>query len=113
MALLKGFGSLRPASRGLSKQSAAAKRRVATIANFKVPAIANEPNVSETVFGALCVSYADGELQQHYPKGSVERQKLQGAVAALKQRIPLEVPIAVGGQQVCDRCIALRAGILG
>ncbi|KAF2787848.1 delta-1-pyrroline-5-carboxylate dehydrogenase 1 [Melanomma pulvis-pyrius CBS 109.77] len=54
---------------------------MATIANFKVPTINNEPN-------------------QHYTKGSVDRQKLQDAIAALKKQSPLDVPLAVGGHYI-------------
>lgn len=51
------------------------------MANFRVPDVQNEPN-------------------KHYAKGSPDRQKLDDAVKALKQRIPLEVPIVVGGKEV-------------
>ncbi|KAF2094524.1 delta-1-pyrroline-5-carboxylate dehydrogenase 1 [Rhizodiscina lignyota] len=54
---------------------------MATIADFKVPAIGNEPN-------------------QHYAKGSNDRQQLEAAVEALKTRAPLEVPIVVGGKEI-------------
>ncbi|KAJ4301844.1 1-pyrroline-5-carboxylate dehydrogenase [Kalmusia sp. IMI 367209] len=87
MASLKSIQPLRPASRSLKKVSSSnARRGVATIANFKVPTINNEPN-------------------QHYAKGSVDRQKLQNAVAALKQRTPLDVPLAVGGQHITNSSI--------
>ncbi|KAF2496298.1 delta 1-pyrroline-5-carboxylate dehydrogenase-like protein [Lophium mytilinum] len=54
---------------------------MASIANFKVPTVNNEPN-------------------KHYAKGSEDRQKLQDALAALKQQTPLEVPIVVAGKQI-------------
>ncbi|KAI9811919.1 MAG: 1-pyrroline-5-carboxylate dehydrogenase [Thelocarpon impressellum] len=54
---------------------------MATIATFKVPQVSNEPN-------------------QHYATGSAEREKLTAAVAALKKRAPLQVPIVVGGKEV-------------
>jgi 1-pyrroline-5-carboxylate dehydrogenase len=39
-------------------------------------------------------------LQQHYARGSVDRQKLQAAVARLKKQGPVQVPLAVGGEYV-------------
>ncbi|KAF2276255.1 delta 1-pyrroline-5-carboxylate dehydrogenase-like protein [Westerdykella ornata] len=80
---LSTLGSI---SRSITSVPGAARRGVATIAHFKVPAVNNEPN-------------------KHYAKGSVERQKLQEAVAALKQKVPLEIPIAVGGQQIKNSSI--------
>ncbi|ORY13732.1 delta 1-pyrroline-5-carboxylate dehydrogenase-like protein [Clohesyomyces aquaticus] len=59
----------------------AARRSMASIANFKVPTVSNEPNL-------------------HYAKGSAARQQLQNAVEALKKQAPLEVPLAVGGQYI-------------
>jgi 1-pyrroline-5-carboxylate dehydrogenase len=39
-------------------------------------------------------------MQKHFAKGSAERQQLADAVAALKQKSPIEVPLVVGGQHV-------------
>ncbi|KAF2748103.1 delta 1-pyrroline-5-carboxylate dehydrogenase-like protein [Sporormia fimetaria CBS 119925] len=81
--------TLSPISRTLSRASCApkvARRGVATIANFKVPTVNNEPN-------------------KHYAKGSIDRQQLQEAVAKLRQKAPLEVPLAVGGQYIKNSAI--------
>ena len=40
------------------------------------------------------------DMQKHYTKGSEDRQKLADAVAALKSKAPLEVPIVVAGKEV-------------
>ncbi|KAH7130744.1 delta 1-pyrroline-5-carboxylate dehydrogenase-like protein [Dendryphion nanum] len=82
-SLSRSVGGLHTA--GSSRQVTSA-RGLATIANFQVPTINNEPN-------------------QHYAKGSVDRQKLQDAISALKKRTPLEVPLAVGGQHVKNSSI--------
>lgn len=99
---MSSLRTLRPTSQSLKAQCGTARRGVATMANFKTPTINNEPNVSET-----CSKYDNAQinllLQQHYPKGSLERQKLQDALAALKQRTPLDVPLAVGGKHVRKR----------
>jgi len=71
---------------------------MATIANFKVPTINNEPNVSSS--WKRNVKYQLTSTQQHYTKGSADRQKLQDAIATLKKRSPIDVPLAVGGQYV-------------
>lgn len=52
-----------------------------SIASFKVPVVANEPN-------------------KHYTKDSTDRQKLQDAIAALKNQAPLEVPLVVAGKGI-------------
>ncbi|KAL8387793.1 hypothetical protein RB595_009670 [Gaeumannomyces hyphopodioides] len=62
---------------GLSK----AQIRMSTIASFKIPKVANEPN-------------------QHYAKGSAQREGLTAALEALKSKGPLEVPIVVGGKEI-------------
>jgi 1-pyrroline-5-carboxylate dehydrogenase len=56
-------------------------RKMSTIASFKLPAITNEPN-------------------QHYQKGSPERQKLSDALEAFKRQSPLDVPLAVAGKHI-------------
>ena len=40
------------------------------------------------------------ELQKHYAKGSLDREKLETAVRVLKAKSPLEVPLVVGGKEV-------------
>lgn len=57
------------------------KRSMATIANFQVPTINNEPN-------------------NHYTKGSQDRQQLAAALEALQSKVPLEVPLVVDGKEV-------------
>ncbi|KAK5065943.1 1-pyrroline-5-carboxylate dehydrogenase, partial [Cryomyces antarcticus] len=57
-----------------------ARNNMATMANFKVPKVDNEPN-------------------KHYTKGSPERQKLADAVEALKRNAPVDVPLVVGGKE--------------
>lgn len=42
-------------------------------------------------------------LQKHYAKDSPERKKLAAAVAALKKAAPLDIPLMIGGKQVCVR----------
>ncbi|PVI02059.1 delta 1-pyrroline-5-carboxylate dehydrogenase-like protein [Periconia macrospinosa] len=85
MASLKSLQPLGPVSRSLNAP-VASRRGLATIANFKVPTINNEPNL-------------------HYAKGSVDRQKLQDAIVALKKRTPIQVPLALGGQEITNSSI--------
>ncbi|KAI9699048.1 MAG: 1-pyrroline-5-carboxylate dehydrogenase [Candelina mexicana] len=54
---------------------------MATIATFKVPRVENEVN-------------------KQYTKGSEDREKLEAAVKALKSRMPLQVPLVIGGKEV-------------
>jgi 1-pyrroline-5-carboxylate dehydrogenase len=68
------------------------------MANFKIPTINNEPNV-RFIYHSIG-SVANGRTQQHYAKGSVDRQKLQDAVTQMKSKAPIQVPVAVGGQHV-------------
>ncbi|KAJ4367369.1 1-pyrroline-5-carboxylate dehydrogenase [Neocucurbitaria cava] len=93
MGSSKGLQPLRSVSKSFNALPAAyagaqiASRRYAgTIANFKVPTIDNEPN-------------------HHYTKGSVDRQKLQDAVAALQKKGPVQVPLAVGGEYINNSSI--------
>ncbi|KAK1246988.1 hypothetical protein MKX08_000790 [Trichoderma sp. CBMAI-0020] len=58
-----------------------ARASMATLAAFRPPTITNEPN-------------------QHYAKGSQQREGLTAAVEKLQQKLPLEVPVVVGGQQI-------------
>ncbi|KAJ0165454.1 Delta-1-pyrroline-5-carboxylate dehydrogenase, mitochondrial [Colletotrichum tanaceti] len=55
--------------------------RAATFAAFKVPSINNEPN-------------------QHYTKGSAQREGLTAALNALENKLPLEVPIVIDGKEI-------------
>ncbi|KAK4648618.1 1-pyrroline-5-carboxylate dehydrogenase [Podospora bellae-mahoneyi] len=56
--------------------------RMSTIASFKIPKVANEPN-------------------HHYAKGSAQRDGLAAAVEALQKKGPLQVPLVIGGKEVC------------
>lgn len=44
-----------------------------------------------------CEAYS---RQHHYAKGSVQREKLTAALESLQKKIPLQVPIVVGGKEV-------------
>ena len=55
---------------------------MSTIASFKLPKVLNEPN-------------------HHYAKGSEQREGLMAAVERLRRRAPMQVPIVVGGKEVC------------
>ncbi|KJX95235.1 delta 1-pyrroline-5-carboxylate dehydrogenase like protein [Zymoseptoria brevis] len=52
----------------------------ATLASFKIPTVNNEPN-------------------QHYGKGSIDREKLAAAMKTLRSKSPVQVPIMVGGKE--------------
>lgn len=54
---------------------------MSTLASFRLPNISNEPN-------------------QHYEKGSTSREGLAAAVAALKEKAPLDIPVVVTGKAV-------------
>lgn len=54
---------------------------MSTIATFKVPKVANEPN-------------------QHYAKGSSQRAGLTAAIENLQKRGALEVPLVIGGKEL-------------
>lgn len=41
-------------------------------------------------------------LQHHYAKGSAQREGLTAALERLQQKVPLEVPIVVGGKEVSN-----------
>lgn len=56
-------------------------RTAATLATFKTPKVFNEPN-------------------QHYTKGSEQRQGLTAAIEKLQKQLPIEVPVVVGGKEV-------------
>ncbi|PGH11083.1 1-pyrroline-5-carboxylate dehydrogenase [Polytolypa hystricis UAMH7299] len=61
--------------------SSTSSLKMATLAAFKPPQVQNESN-------------------KHYVKGSVEREELQIAVAALKKQAPLEIPVVIGGKSI-------------
>ncbi|OAK98784.1 delta-1-pyrroline-5-carboxylate dehydrogenase 1 [Phaeosphaeriaceae sp. SRC1lsM3a] len=93
MVSSKGLQPLRSATRSIGALPAAcagaqsASRRYAgTLASFKIPTVNNEPN-------------------QHYAKGSVDRKKLQDAVAALKKKGSVQVPLVVGGEHINNSTI--------
>ena len=71
---------------------------MATIASFKVPQVNNEPNVSCCNPGTNATAHSD--IQKHYAPNSPEREKLGAAIAALKKRAPIEVPVVIGGKEV-------------
>lgn len=77
---------------------------MATLASFKLPKIANEPNVRQFrtlgFGGRILVADVVVLLQKHYAKGSPEREHLAAAVAAFKKNAPLEIPLVVGGKSV-------------
>ncbi|QPH00040.1 hypothetical protein C2857_003164 [Epichloe festucae Fl1] len=52
-----------------------------TLATFKTPKVANEPN-------------------HHYAKGSAQRQGLTAAIESYQKRAPIEVPVVVGGKEI-------------
>ncbi|KAH6845247.1 Aldehyde/histidinol dehydrogenase [Chaetomium sp. MPI-CAGE-AT-0009] len=55
--------------------------RMSTIAAFKIPKVANEPN-------------------QHYAKNSPQRAGLTSAIESLQKKGTLEVPLVVGGKEI-------------
>ncbi|ORY57518.1 Aldehyde/histidinol dehydrogenase [Pseudomassariella vexata] len=52
-----------------------------TLAAFKIPKVLNEPN-------------------HHYAKDSAQRAGLTAAIETLQSRVPLEVPLVVGGREI-------------
>lgn len=72
----------RAASRGLRLRGAAQQRMgVATLAAFKTPRVANEPN-------------------HHYASGSQQREGLTAAIEKFQKKVPLDVPVVVGGKEL-------------
>ncbi|KAM0806998.1 putative Aldehyde dehydrogenase [Seiridium cardinale] len=76
------------ARRAVSLQASLTARRtlsttnsMSNLAAFKVPKVLNEPN-------------------QHYAKGSEQRQGLYAAVDNLQQKLPLEIPLVIGGKEI-------------
>lgn len=57
------------------------KRGAATLASFQTPKVFNEPN-------------------HHYLKGSQQREGLTAAIEKFQKKLPLEVPVVVGGKEV-------------
>ncbi|KAK0392274.1 hypothetical protein NLU13_1770 [Sarocladium strictum] len=63
------------------------KRSIAQLARFKTPQVQNEPN-------------------QHYAKGSAQREGLTAAVEKLKGKLPLQVPVVVGGKEITSSSLS-------
>ncbi|KAL5611828.1 hypothetical protein BROUX41_000597 [Berkeleyomyces rouxiae] len=61
--------------------SSASRATYATFASFQTPAVDNEPN-------------------HHYAQGSTQRAGLTAAVESLGKKLPLQVPIVIGGKQI-------------
>lgn len=76
-----GLGGYRCAMRVAPTRTVAATSRLYSSAVFKVPKILNEPN-------------------HHYAKGSAQREGLTAAIEGLQKKIPIEVPIVVGGKEI-------------
>lgn len=76
---------------------------LATLANFRVPDVKNEPNVRCPVQSFQLNVWTD-LIQPSYAKGTPERQKLLDAIKSLKQKAPLDVPAVVGGKFVSVEC---------
>ncbi|KAF3901407.1 Omega-crystallin [Arthrobotrys entomopaga] len=55
--------------------------KMSTFATFKLPAVQNEPN-------------------QHFAKGTAERDNLQAALDVLKKKGTTDIPVVVGGKQI-------------
>ncbi|KAF3012621.1 1-pyrroline-5-carboxylate dehydrogenase [Neopestalotiopsis sp. 37M] len=64
-----------------TRRSLSTTGRLSNLATFKVPKVLNEPN-------------------HHYAKGSEQRKGLYAAVDTLQQKLPLEVPLVVGGKEI-------------
>ncbi|KAK6221311.1 1-pyrroline-5-carboxylate dehydrogenase [Pestalotiopsis sp. IQ-011] len=64
-----------------ARRSLSTTAKLSNLAAFKVPKVLNEPN-------------------HHYAKGSEQRKGLYAAVDTLQQKLPLEVPLVVGGKEV-------------
>ncbi|ETS86409.1 Delta-1-pyrroline-5-carboxylate dehydrogenase [Pestalotiopsis fici W106-1] len=64
-----------------ARRSLSTTSRMSNLATFKVPKVLNEPN-------------------HHYAKGSEQRKGLYAAVDSLQQKLPLEVPLVVGGKEI-------------
>ncbi|TVY42061.1 Delta-1-pyrroline-5-carboxylate dehydrogenase, mitochondrial [Lachnellula subtilissima] len=85
----KGFRGLQP-MRCLQSTSALPRMaRMSTIASFKIPKVSNEPN-------------------HHYTKGSSQREGLTAALDRLQQKVPLEVPVVIGGKEIKTSSISTQ-----
>jgi len=72
---------------------------MSTIASFKIPKVTNEPNVCGTSSWVRLKAKLTSK-QHHYAKGSAQRKQLTAALESFQKKIPLEVPIVVGGKEV-------------
>ncbi|KAG5951090.1 hypothetical protein E4U53_003791 [Claviceps sorghi] len=72
LARAQGLRSARTVSQRMS---------MGTLATFKTPSVANEPN-------------------HHYVKGSAQRQGLTAAIENYQKKVPIEVPVVVGGKEI-------------
>ncbi|KAK7416305.1 1-pyrroline-5-carboxylate dehydrogenase [Neonectria magnoliae] len=70
-----GAQSLRIAARAHQMRGAA------TLASFRTPKVFNEPN-------------------QHFLKNSKEREGLTAAIERLQKKLPMEVPVVIGGKEI-------------
>ncbi|TVY27453.1 Delta-1-pyrroline-5-carboxylate dehydrogenase, mitochondrial [Lachnellula hyalina] len=85
----KGLRGLQP-MRCLQSTSALPRMaRMSTIASFKIPKVSNEPN-------------------HHYTKGSSQREGLTAALDRLQQKVPLEVPVVIGGKEIKTSSISTQ-----
>lgn len=83
---------------------------MATVATFKTPQIQNEPNVCPLLrHDALSLPALTLSLQKHYAKGSPDREDLAAAIEALKSRLPLQVPVVVGGKHIVSAILRPKA----
>ncbi|TVY16678.1 Mitochondrial Delta-1-pyrroline-5-carboxylate dehydrogenase [Lachnellula arida] len=85
----KGLRGLQPMRCLQSTPTLPRKARMSTIASFKIPKVSNEPN-------------------HHYTKGSTQREGLTAALGRLQQKVPLEVPVVVGGKQIKTSSISTQ-----
>ena len=72
-----GLTTSTPPSRSFHSSSV----KMSNLANFKVPAIFNEPN-------------------KHYTKGSPDREGLASALSAFGKKAPIDIPLVIGGKSV-------------
>ncbi|KAG6001418.1 hypothetical protein E4U21_004338 [Claviceps maximensis] len=69
-------------AQGLRSASKVSQRMsMGTLATFKTPKVANEPN-------------------HHYAKGSAQRQNLTAAIEKYQKKAPVDVPVVVGGKEI-------------
>ncbi|TVY90712.1 Delta-1-pyrroline-5-carboxylate dehydrogenase, mitochondrial [Lachnellula willkommii] len=85
----KGLRGLQPMRCLQSTPTLPRKARMSTIASFQIPKVSNEPN-------------------HHYTKGSTQREGLTAALDRLQQKVPLEVPVVVGGKQIKTSSISTQ-----